>query len=193
MRTLIDNLVLLARMEGDDVRHAEPFELAPLLDEIADSRRVITPALRLDLDGAIDALVIGNRDEIHEAIANVVDNAIKYAPGSPIRIAARPADGGVEVTVADEGPGIHEADRAGIFDRFYRGSTRGDVEGSGLGLAIAKRAVERAGGTLVLAATSEAGTTFAFRLRADGVRIRPAQRPFASDGSAAERVGVRPA
>jgi signal transduction histidine kinase len=176
MRTLIDNLVLLARMEGEDLRPAEPFDLAPLLDEIADSRRVITPGLRIELDVGVDAMVIGNRDEIHEAISNVVDNAIKYAPRSPIRIGARQYDGGIEVTIADEGPGIREEDRAGIFDRFYRGSTRGDVEGSGLGLAIAKRAVDRAGGTLLLAQTSPSGTTFALRLRADRVQRRETAR-----------------
>ena len=175
MRTLIDNLVLLARMEGEDLRVTEPFEVAPLLDEIADSRRLITPGLHIQLDTAVDAMVIGNRDEIHEAIANVVDNAIKYAPGSPIRIAVRQDDGGIEVTIADDGPGIAESERAGVFDRFFRGSTRGDVEGSGLGLAIAKRAVDRAGGTIVLAQTSPAGTTFALRLRADRVRRREAR------------------
>ncbi len=174
MRTLIDNLVLLARMEGDDVRASEPFSLGPLIDEIVDARRLLVPGVRLDVDLAVEARVIGNRDEIHEAIANVVDNAIKYAPGAPIRLAASAVDGGVEVTVADRGPGILPEDRAGIFDRFYRGATRGDVEGSGLGLAIAKRAVERAGGTLKLGASSDQGTTFAFRLRADQVRKRPA-------------------
>ena len=79
------------------------------------------------------------------------------------------------MTIADAGPGIHPDDREGIFDRFYRGVTRGDVEGSGLGLAIAKRAAERAGGTLVLAETSEHGTTFRLRLRADQVRKRQAE------------------
>ncbi|MDP9106953.1 MAG: HAMP domain-containing histidine kinase, partial [Candidatus Eremiobacteraeota bacterium] len=172
MRTLIDNLVLLARMEGEDVRPPEPFDLCPLLEEIVDARRLLHPGLPIALDCAVDATVIGNLTEIHEAIANVVDNAIKYAPGAPVRIVADAADGGVEVTIADEGPGIHPGDRESIFDRFYRGSTRGDVEGSGLGLAIAKRAVERAGGTLVLAASSDAGTTFALRLRADQVRKR---------------------
>ncbi|HEY6236638.1 MAG TPA: ATP-binding protein, partial [Candidatus Elarobacter sp.] len=175
MRTLIDNLVLLARMEGEDVRPPEPFDLCPLLEQIVDARRLLHPGLPVVLDCAVDATVIGNLDEIHEAIANVVDNAIKYAPGAPIRIAADAADGGVEVTIADEGPGIHPDDRALIFDRFYRGATRGDVEGSGLGLAIAKRAVERAGGTLILASSSEAGTTFALRLRADQVRKREAR------------------
>ncbi len=172
MRTLIDNLVLLARMEGADVRPPEPFELCELLEQIVDGRRLIHPEAQLQLDCGIDASVIGNETEIHEAIANVVDNAIKYAPGAPIRVTAAAADGGVEVCVADQGPGIHPDDRSAIFDRFYRGATRGDVEGSGLGLAIAKRAVERAGGTLALAETSERGTTFVLRLRADRVRKR---------------------
>ncbi len=172
MRTLIDNLVLLAKMEGEDERPIEPFALEPMLDDIAASRKVLVPALVVELDLSVDATVIGNRDEIYEAIANIVDNAMKYAPGSPIRIAAHAAGGGVELAISDDGPGIHADDRAGIFDRFFRGSTRGDVEGSGLGLAIAKRAVERAGGTLALGQTSPAGTTFIMRLRADQVTKR---------------------
>jgi signal transduction histidine kinase len=172
MRTLIDNLVLLARMEGADVRPPEPFELCPLLEEMVEARRLLHPGRRIELDCRAEATVIGNEAEIREAIANVVDNAIKYAPDAPIRVASDAVDGGVEVTVADEGPGIHPGDRDAIFDRFYRGATRGDVEGSGLGLAIAKRALERAGGSLVLVDTSPVGTTFALRLRADRVRKR---------------------
>jgi len=175
MRTLIDNLVLLARMEGEDVRPPEPFELCPLLEEIVDARRLLHAGLPIALDCAVDATVIGDLNEIQEAIANVVDNAIKYAPAAPIRIGADAADGGVEVTIADAGPGIPPDERGSIFDRFFRGATRGDVEGSGLGLAIAKRAVERAGGTLLLVRSSDAGTTFALRLRADQVRRREAR------------------
>jgi two-component system OmpR family sensor kinase len=174
MRTLIDNLVLLARMEGEDLRPAEPFELRPLLDDLVDSRRLLAPGLDITVALSVDATVIGNRDEIHEAVANIVDNAIKYAPGTPVRIAARAVDGGIELTISDGGPGIHADDRASIFDRFYRGTTRGDVEGSGLGLAIAKRALERAGGTLTLADDSNAGTTFVLRLRADRAQAREA-------------------
>ncbi|MDB5041421.1 MAG: histidine kinase [Candidatus Eremiobacteraeota bacterium] len=175
MRTLIDNLVLLAKMEGEDERPTEPFPLEPLLEDIAASRMVLVPSLQVQLRLDVDATVIGNRDEIYEAIANIVDNAMKYAPGSPIRIAAQEVRGGVELTISDDGPGIHVDDRAGIFDRFFRGSTRGEVEGSGLGLAIAKRAVERAGGMLLLGETSEAGTTFIIRLRVDQVKKREPQ------------------
>ena len=187
MRTLIDNLVLLARMEGDDVRPPEPFDLCPLLDQIVDARRLLDPSLAVTLDCAVDATVIGNESEIQEAIANVVDNAMKYAPGSPIRIGTKRADDGVTVTVSDQGPGIDPRDAESIFDRFYRGATRGEVEGSGLGLAIAKRALERAGGTLVLAQTSPAGTTFALHLRADRVRNRePQPQPAAAAGAGGE-------
>jgi two-component system OmpR family sensor kinase len=187
MRTLIDNLVLLARMEGDDVRPPELFELCPPLEQLVEARRLLEPSLRIELDCAVDATVIGNESEVQEAIANVVDNAIKYAPGTPIRIATAASSGGVVVTVADRGPGIHPDDREGIFDRFYRGATRGEVEGSGLGLAIAKRALERAGGTLALAETSPAGTTFALYLRADRVLKRePRAQPTAAAGASGE-------
>lgn len=175
MRTLIDNLVLLAKMEGADVREVEPFPLRPLLEEIVDARRIVAPGVRFKLDLPVDATVIGNREEMHEAIANVVDNAIKYAPGSPIHINASALENNVEVRIRDEGPGIPPDDRASIFDRFYRGATRGDVEGSGLGLAIAKRAVERAGGSLALAESSNEGTTFALRLRTDGTPVKEAR------------------
>jgi two-component system OmpR family sensor kinase len=172
MSTLIDNLVLLARMEGEDVRPVDPFPLLPLLDEVVDARRVLVPGLRVDVDAAVEATVLGNRGEIYEAVANIVDNAIKYAPGAAIRITLERAPGGVELRIADDGPGIHPEDRSSIFDRFFRGTTRGDVEGSGLGLAIAKRAVERAGGTLTLVEGTKRGTTFAIQLRADQAEVR---------------------
>ena len=183
MRTLIDNLVLLARMEGDDVRPPEPpFDVCPLLEQIVDARRLLEPSLQIALECAIDATVIGNESEIQEAIANVVDNAIKYAPGTPIRITLEASEDGVVVSIADQGPGIRPEDREAIFDRFYRGATRGEVEGSGLGLAIARRAAERAGGTLILADTSPAGTTFVLHLRADRVRKREPSTAAASAG-----------
>jgi signal transduction histidine kinase len=168
MRTLVDNLVLLAKLEGDDLRPVEPFGIGALVNEIVDVRRGLEPKVAFSIDVRSDATVIGDRTELHEALANIVDNAIKYAPGSQIRIAIEAAgDAAVQVSIADEGPGIAAADRDAIFERFYRGHARGDVEGSGLGLAIAKRAVERAGGTLRLDPAVQRGTRFVIVLRAD--------------------------
>jgi signal transduction histidine kinase len=168
MRTLVDNLVLLARLEGEDTRPVEPFDVAALIGEIVDVRRGLAkaPAFEVDVPGGI--LAIADRSDVYEAVANIVDNAAKYAPGSTIRIAATtPRDGSVEIAISDDGPGIAPEDRAAIFERFFRGASRGDVEGSGLGLAIAKRAVERAGGTLRLEPPQARGTKFTIALRAD--------------------------
>jgi two-component system OmpR family sensor kinase len=168
MRTLVDNLVLLAKLEGEDTRLFEPFDVGGLLAEIVDVRRDLAPAARFEVETRSAATAIADRGEVHEALANIIDNAVKYAPGSPIRITiAVPHEGIVEILVADDGPGIPPEDREAIFERFFRGAGRGEVEGSGLGLAIAKRAIERAGGTLRLDTSIARGTRFIIALRAE--------------------------
>jgi two-component system OmpR family sensor kinase len=168
MRTLVDNLVLLARLEGEDSRLFEPFDVGELVREIVRVRHGLAPAVRFEIDEREPATAIADRGEVYEALANIIDNAIKYAPGSPIRVTSTtPHDGVVEIAVADDGPGIPPEDREAVFERFFRGANRGEVEGSGLGLAIAKRAIERAGGTLRLDPATTAGTRFVIKLRAE--------------------------
>jgi signal transduction histidine kinase len=170
MRTLVDNLVLLAKLEGDEARLVEPFDVAALVAEIVGVRQGLAPEVRFGVDTHA-ASAIADRGDVYEAMANIIDNAIKYAPGSPIRIAtSTPRPGTVEIVVEDEGPGIPAEDREAIFERFFRGANRGEVEGSGLGLAIAKRAVERAGGSLRLD-PSVRGTRFVIALRAERLPI----------------------
>jgi signal transduction histidine kinase len=168
MRTLVDNLVLLAKLEGEDTRLFEPFAVGELVREIVDVRRGLAPAAPFEVDTSVAATAIADRGEVYEALANIIDNAIKYAPGSPIRItSATPHDGIVEIAVSDDGPGIPVDEREAIFERFYRGARRGEVEGSGLGLAIAKRAIDRAGGSLRLDSSVTTGTRFVIALRAE--------------------------
>jgi signal transduction histidine kinase len=172
MRTLVDNLVLLAKLEGEDTRLFEPFAVGELITEIVNVRRGLAPDVRFEVDEREAATAIADRGEVYEALANIIDNAIKYAPGSPIRVVSTvPQDGTVEIAVADDGPGIPPEDREVIFERFFRGANRGEIEGSGLGLAIAKRAIERAGGTLRLDSTVTRGTRFVIGLRAERTRI----------------------
>jgi signal transduction histidine kinase len=192
MRTLVDNLVLLAKLEGDEARLVEPFDVGELLAEIARVRQGLAPDVRFDIDARAAATAIADRGDVYEALANIIDNAIKYAPGSPIRIATSiPRDGTVEIAVEDEGPGIPSEDREAIFERFYRGASRGEVEGSGLGLAIAKRAIDRAGGSLRLDPAPR-GTRFVITLRADRrsapelpqlAPVRPARQPATANST----------
>ena len=76
---------------------------------------------------------------------NLIDNALRYAPaGSEVRVETEARDGRAALTVADDGPGIPPAERARVFERFYRGSTgRRAGPGTGLGLAIVAELVRR--------------------------------------------------
>ena len=164
MRGLIDRLMRLARMEAENPPEPRPIDVTELLRDQCEAAR------RLDEDRAIDYSVDGakeivaDRGEIGEALWNVVENALKYAPGAPIHLRAFSENGSTVLSVRDEGPGMSESERMHAFERFYRGDARGEIPGTGLGLAIAKRAVDRAGGTISIDSSPGRGTTVSIRL-----------------------------
>jgi signal transduction histidine kinase len=106
--------------------------------------------------------VVADRLVLRDAVANLVDNAIKYGPAaSTIAVTVNGDATHAVLSVTDQGPGISVEHRSRIFDRFYRvdeGRSR-DMGGTGLGLAIAKWAVEANGGQITLDST-ERGATF---------------------------------
>ena len=120
----------------------EPVELVALLRQVAQRAEAsgVSPPIELDLrelDGP--AVLEGDPITLREAFTNLLDNARHYAGDQypvQIRVAATPA--GLEVDVADRGPGIPEADKGRVLERFARGSAGQGVAGSGLGLAIVK-------------------------------------------------------
>ncbi len=93
-------------------------------------------------------------ERLHQVVANLVDNAVKHSPpGGRVTVRARsgPTPGSLDLEVRDEGPGIPEADRDRVFERFHRGSRPGRDGGTGLGLAIARWAVDLHGGRIEVA------------------------------------------
>ncbi len=160
MRTLIDKLILLARLENPQARELETVDLAQVAGQAVTALQVLDATPRVSLQSASDVLVRGYESELYDALANLVENALKYAPGSPVDVRVRVSDGEALVDVSDRGPGIPSDEQTRIFDRFYRGREHGDAEGFGLGLAIAKRAVERAGGRLTLHSVPGEGSRF---------------------------------
>jgi signal transduction histidine kinase len=164
MRSLIDRLMRLARLDAETPPRAEPIDVAELLRSQCDAARRLDDARQIDysVDGVEE--VVGDRAELGEALWNVVENAIKYAPDAPIHLRAVKTDGHTAISVRDEGPGMTEAERIHAFERFYRGDQRGEITGSGLGLAIAKRAVERAGGSIGIDSAPLRGTTVTITL-----------------------------
>jgi two-component system, OmpR family, sensor kinase len=104
----------------------------------------------LGADAPASAYVAGIEAELQSLVANLVDNALRYAPpGTSVTASVSEEDGKVALAVVDGGPGIPASERRRVFERFHR--LPGDVTpGSGLGLAIAQAIVERHRGTIVL-------------------------------------------
>jgi two-component system OmpR family sensor kinase len=150
MRALIGKLLLLARLDAVAPERSEAVDVAAIVREVVDSFRAIAGQSKLEFSSVGDARAQAAPNELRELVGNLLDNAIKYAPGSTTKAAVRRVNGTVELEVADDGPGMDYALRSRAFDRFSRGEDRGNIPGSGLGLAIVKRIVDRAGGEVEL-------------------------------------------
>jgi two-component system, OmpR family, sensor kinase len=162
MRRIIEKLILLARLERDGDSMLDQIDLQSVAARAVDALRPLAgERLHLAADG--EAVVVGDDGELYEAVKNVVENAVRYAPASAVEVRVARDGGTAVLEVADQGPGMAPIDVEHAFDRFYRGGSHGDVDGSGLGLAIAKRAVERMGGSIGLASGPDQGTTVTMR------------------------------
>jgi signal transduction histidine kinase len=143
LRLLINDLVDLARY-GQASIHVEDVRLDLVAERVAARAADRAPGLRYELDFR-PTLVRGDPDALERAIANLVDNAVKWSPpDGRIRISAA---GGI-VEVRDDGPGIAADDLPYVFDRFYRSATARALPGSGLGLAIVRRIADLHDGTV---------------------------------------------
>lgn len=148
MRGLIEDLILLTRLE--EARETpESIDLRSLLVEFVGRQRVENgPEIRL---GQLDeGFVRARGSDIHNALTALIDNAKKYAPGSPIDIDLRQIGSTLQLRVMDRGPGMTTEDLAHALDRFYRGQAGATAPGSGLGLAIIRRIMHRSGGSIVV-------------------------------------------
>ncbi|MGA7202645.1 MAG: HAMP domain-containing sensor histidine kinase [Candidatus Cybelea sp.] len=164
MRGLIDRLMRLARLDSEAPPNVEAVDVAELLRDQCEAARRLDD--RRAIDYSVDGLqtVDADRGELGEAVWNVIENALKYAPDAPIHLRATRNNGHAIITIKDEGPGMSESERLHAFERFYRGDQRGEITGSGLGLAIAKRAVERVGGGIAIDSAPGHGTAVTITL-----------------------------
>ncbi|MDH3472692.1 MAG: ATP-binding protein [Rhodospirillales bacterium] len=148
-------LLSIAQAEaGASRRHFEALELGALLGDVSELYEPLAEErgqrLVVGLDG--EARIRGDRDLLFQAIANLVDNAIKFAPDNgTVELSLAQANGRAEIIVADDGPGIPEVSRAKVLERFYRLETSRSTPGSGLGLSLVAAVAELHDGRLVLA------------------------------------------
>lgn len=150
---LVQQLLDFARLEpGVPSEPAGTVDIAQMIRELVGAYSGEADEVGVDLgaDTPHEAKITGVEIELRSMLANLVDNALRYAPrSSVVTVSARCLDSAVEIRVVDGGPGIPPGERDRVFDRFHRvpGDTRA---GSGLGLSIVKAIVERHRGTLVL-------------------------------------------
>ena len=146
-------LLRIAEIEAGSRRSSfAHFDLAPLLLEVADLYEPVAEehGVALTLEAAPRLPAYGDKAMIHQAIANLVDTAVKFSPaGGSVRLSASVA-GSVSITVGDQGPGIPPADRQNATERFYRGESARSTPGSGLGLSLVQAVAHLHGGELRL-------------------------------------------
>jgi two-component system OmpR family sensor kinase len=143
---LIDQLLTLARQEPDVTESpGGNVDLNDLARQVIAEHMLLAASKSIDLGmGRGEAVAVsGDRDGLHIMLRNLVDNAVRYTPeGGKIDVSVYAGPEGPVLEVTDSGPGIAPADRARVFDRFYRGAGQ-EIPGSGLGLAIVRNIAER--------------------------------------------------
>lgn len=142
-------------------------DVEKLVREVTDLYEDTAEDAGLTMTAAVPAglVVDADRDRLRQALANLVDNAIKYTPrGGSIDISATREPRAVAIRVADSGPGISEQDLPRIFDRLYRGDQSRATRGLGLGLSLVRAYVEAQGGTINVRSKLGHGSTFEMRL-----------------------------
>jgi two-component system phosphate regulon sensor histidine kinase PhoR len=174
MERLVTDLLRLARLDAEQ----EPLErvacaveplFAGVITELADPLEGREQEVGMEIGPGAE-IVRGDPSKLHDALRNLVENAINYAPaGSRIVMGSACVNEQVVLTVADSGPGIPEADLPRVFERFYRvdkarSRSSRDPGGTGLGLAIVKHLIGLHGGTVSVANRPEGGAVFTIEL-----------------------------
>ncbi|MHA1549435.1 MAG: ATP-binding protein [Alphaproteobacteria bacterium] len=154
-----DALLLIARIEaGSPAGEETEIDAAEIVRDVAELYEPVAEeaGLRIVVAAPAPACIHARRELISQAVANLVDNAIKYAvrgdaePDGEIHVSAARREGAVVLSVADNGPGIPQADRERVLQRFVRLEESRSQPGSGLGLSLVSALVQLMGGSITL-------------------------------------------
>lgn len=162
MKRMLARLRALAHADEDVPLRRELVDLAELTSDVvrAYAAQAGTSGVELVAEVQGSARVNADKDLLREAVANLVDNAVRVSPrGADVKLRVERGVAGPTIAVIDQGPGIEKERLGNLFDRFQRSDS-----GSGLGLAIARRVVERHGGTIHVDTSEGSGSTFTIEL-----------------------------
>ena len=167
---MVESLLELSRVRSGHTRVCtRQFSLGTTVQEVAEQLQAVAAhrSVGIDVDWSCpDVVMSGDENRLRQVFANLIGNAIKYAPpNTDVVVTARRTTRSVAVSVEDRGRGIAEADLPFIFDEFFQAPERSEP-GAGLGLAIARELTEAHGGRIDVASRVGAGTRFTVSLPA---------------------------
>ena len=169
MKTLVEDLLLLARLDQTRPIERVPVDLAVLAADACSDAVAAAPDRPVTLDAPEPVVILGISDHLRQAIANLVANALRHTPaGTPIEVSARIAGGAATVAVRDHGGGLDDEALAHAFDRFWQADPARVGTGAGLGLAIIAGIAAEHGGTATAANAPGGGALFTLRLPVGG-------------------------
>lgn len=167
LEELIANLLDSARLQSGQLTMSfEPTRIDSVLHDVLARIHVRHPEAVVEIDCPPDLpLISGDSRRLAQVFENLLVNAVKYAPGAPIRIGAYGQEEDVIVEVIDQGPGIKDEYLPYIFDRFFRVPRNSpNVHGTGLGLFICKQIIQAHHGKIIARSIQGSGTTFLISL-----------------------------
>ena len=163
MGTLVEELLLLARLDQGPRLDRSPVDLAALATDAVEDARTVAGARTITLSAPRPVIVEGDEARLRQVLANLVSNALEHTPaGTPVRVAVSASGSEAVLEVADRGPGLGTEDAGRVFDRFFRvdeGGSRDDG-GTGLGLSIVAAIAHAHGGKVELFTASGEGARF---------------------------------
>ena len=162
---LIENMLESARLHSRTVKFKfQPLRLDALVRDVTTHVRAHNPGLLVDLNFDVVPSILGDTVQLSQVFENLFGNAIKYAPGSSLRIDLHQVENSLRVSFADHGPGIPDEYLPFVFERFYRVPGERTVTGTGLGLYICKQIILAHHGKIWSESVLEEGTTFFIEL-----------------------------
>ena len=164
MGSLVEDLLLLARMDEARPVSMVPVDLSHLVHECIVSAQAAGPDNQIVSNIEPDVFVLGDNKKIHQTVANLLANARTHSPtGTKIMVTLKSGKDDIRVSVSDEGPGLSSTDQERIFERFFRADPsrqRSVGEGSGLGLSIVDAIMKLHGGSVSVESELGRGATF---------------------------------
>jgi two-component system, OmpR family, sensor histidine kinase CiaH len=164
LNILTNNILLASQMEEKNFqRDNEDINLADIVETVVSDYKNRYPQRTIEASADKDVFIKGDELLLQIAISNLIDNALKYAPReSPVYVDLMDEDDILQIKVSDEGPGVPDAEKKRIFDKFYRSGTENTrkAKGTGLGLYLTKKIIQDHNGDIFVMDNTPHGSIF---------------------------------